>query len=98
MSSVGAPRNNPAWPPTGTFVHHNHRRPARLGLSFPRLLHVDVLDLHVTDLDADDGTPVIDLVAVFREMLPRGPVTQPQWPAEMLANYWADVSERSLKP
>lgn len=89
-----SPRDNPAWPATGTFVHHNHRRPARLGISFPRLLDVNGRDLLVTDLDADDGTPVIDLVAVFEEMLPRGPVTQPTWPGEMLQDYWRDADER----
>ena len=89
-----SPRDNPNWPATGTFVHHNHRRPARIATSFPRLLGVDGRDLRVTDLDADDGTPVIDLVAVFQEMLPHGPVSQPSWPSEMLANYWADASKR----
>ncbi|MEU7205483.1 TrmO family methyltransferase [Streptomyces sp. NPDC045470] len=91
-----SPRDNPAWPVTGTFVHHNHRRPARLGTSFPRLMRVDGRDLHVSDLDADDGTPVIDVVAVFQEMLPRGPVNQPSWPTEMLTAYWADASDRPL--
>ncbi len=89
-----SPRDNPAWPATGTFVHHNHRRPARLATSFPRLLRVEGHDLHVTDLDADDGTLVVDVVAVFKEMLPRGPVRQPSWPAEMLQDYWRDASER----
>ena len=89
-----SPRDNPAWPATGTFVHHNHRRPARLGVSFPRLLRVDERDLHVADLDADEGTLVIDLVAVFKEFLPRGPVTQPSWPGEMLTDYWRDAAER----
>ncbi|MFE3072271.1 TrmO family methyltransferase [Streptomyces sp. NPDC059247] len=89
-----SPRDNPAWPATGTFVHHNHRRPARIATSFPRLLKVEGLDLHVTDLDADEGTEVIDLVAVFKEMLPRGPLTQPTWPGEMLTDYWRDASER----
>lgn len=89
-----SPRDNPAWPATGTFAHHNHRRPARLGLSFPKLERVDGCDLHVTDLDADDGTPVIDVVAVFKEMLPHGPLTQPTWPSEMLAQYWAPAIER----
>lgn len=89
-----SPRDNPDWPATGTFVHHNHRRPARIATSFPRLLDVDGRDLRVVDLDADDGTPIIDLVAVFQEMLPRGPVTQPSWPGEMLADYWRDASQR----
>lgn len=29
------PRNNPDWPETGRFVHHNHRRPARIAISHP---------------------------------------------------------------
>ena len=66
-----SPRNNPAWPATGTFVHRNHRRPNQLAESFPRLLKIDGLDLHVTDLDAIDGSPVYDL----------GPVLQGNGPA-----------------
>ncbi|MFF3015541.1 SAM-dependent methyltransferase [Streptomyces sp. NPDC057939] len=83
-----SPRNNPAWPPTGTFVHRNHRRPNQLAQSFPRLVKIDGLDLHVTDLDAIDGTPVYDIAPYFLEMGPRGEVRAPSWPAEMLADYW----------
>lgn len=85
-----SPRNNPAWPVTGTFVHRNHRRPNQLAESFPRLLKVDGLDLHVTDLDATDGSPVYDLAPYFREMGPRGEVREPAWPTEMLTEYWED--------
>jgi tRNA (adenine37-N6)-methyltransferase len=85
-----SPRNNPLWPPTGTFVHRNHRRPNQLAESFPRLLRVDGLDLHVTDLDAIDGSPVYDLAPYFKEMGPRGEIREPGWPAEMLKDYWAD--------
>ncbi|MFE5971818.1 hypothetical protein ACFQ64_06640 [Streptomyces sp. NPDC056460] len=46
------------------------------------------------DLDTDDGTQNVDLVAMFQETLPRGPVTQPTWPREMLAAYRRDTSER----
>lgn len=52
-------------------------------------------DLLVTDLDAVDGTPVVDLAPYFQEMGPRGTVRQPAWPSEMLATYWRDASERS---
>nr|WP_283247669.1 TrmO family methyltransferase [Streptomyces sp. I05A-00742] len=88
-------RNNPEWPTTGTFVHRNHRRPAQIATSFPRLLGVDGRDLHVTDLDAVDGTPVIDIAPYFQEMGPRGPVREPAWPSEMLQDYWKDPRERS---
>ncbi|MET8816122.1 TrmO family methyltransferase [Streptomyces sp. NPDC004549] len=90
-----SPRGNPAWPPTGGLVHRNHRRPPRLGISHPKLLRVEGRDLHVTDLDADAGTPVIDLAPVFEEMMPRGTVHQPEWPTDMLRNYWKDAHERS---
>jgi tRNA (Thr-GGU) A37 N-methylase len=85
-----SPRGNPAWPPTGTFVHRNHRRPNQLAQSFPRLLKIDGLDLHVTDLDAIDGTPIYDLAPYFSEMGPRGPVTEPAWPGQMLKDYWSE--------
>ncbi|MFD9503463.1 SAM-dependent methyltransferase [Streptomyces sp. NPDC060035] len=90
-----SPRGNPQWPATGTFVHRNHRRPNQLAISYPRLLDVDGRDLLVTDLDAVDGTPVIDLGPYFEQMGPRGAVRQPAWPGEMLdPSYWANASER----
>ncbi|MEU2598154.1 SAM-dependent methyltransferase [Streptomyces hirsutus] len=90
-----SPRGNTRWPATGTFVHRNHRRPNQLAISYPRLLDVDGRDLHVTDLDAVDGTPVIDLAPYFQQMGPRGGVRQPAWPGEMLdAEYWKDAAER----
>ncbi|MFD0120198.1 SAM-dependent methyltransferase [Streptomyces virginiae] len=83
-----SPRNNPEWPPTGTFVHRNHRRPNQLAQSFPRLVKVDGLDLHVADLDAIDGTPVYDVAPYFLAMGPHGEVREPSWPSEMLSDYW----------
>ncbi|MQS05702.1 SAM-dependent methyltransferase [Streptomyces alkaliphilus] len=89
-----SPRNDPRWPATGTFVHRNHRRPNQLAVSFPRLLRVSGLDLHVTDLDAVDGTPILDLAPYFAEMGPRGELRQPAWPGEMLTDYWRAAEER----
>ncbi|MER5988692.1 TrmO family methyltransferase [Streptomyces sp. NPDC001787] len=85
-----SPRNDPRWPATGTHAHRNHRRPNQLAVSFPRLLKIHGRDLHVTDLDAVHGTPVIDLGPYFQQMGPRGPVREPEWPAEMLEKYWAE--------
>ncbi|MGW1974129.1 SAM-dependent methyltransferase [Streptomyces sp. NPDC001889] len=89
-----SPRNNLRWPATGTFVHRNHRRPNQLAVSHPRLLRVDGLDLHVTDLDAVDGTPVFDLAPWFPTMGPRGAVRTAPWVDEMLPNYWSVAHER----
>ncbi|WP_268805642.1 TrmO family methyltransferase domain-containing protein [Marinactinospora thermotolerans] len=81
------PRGNTAWPQTGTFVHRNHRRPARIAVSHPRLLRVEGRDPHVEDLDAVRGTPVLDIAPWFTEFGPRGEVSRPRWPTEMLAGY-----------
>ncbi|MGW2695656.1 SAM-dependent methyltransferase [Streptomyces sp. NPDC001296] len=90
-----SPRGNQNWPATGTFVHRNHRRPNQLAISYPRLLKIEGRDLLVSDLDAVDGTPVIDLAPYFEQMGPQGPIRQPAWPGEMLEpNYWAKASER----
>jgi tRNA (adenine37-N6)-methyltransferase len=83
-----SPRGNPRWPATGTFAHRNHRRPNQLAQSFPRLLRVEGLRLHVTDLDAVVGTRIYDVSPFFTEMGPRGAVHQPAWPGDMLTDYW----------
>jgi tRNA (Thr-GGU) A37 N-methylase len=90
---VRSPRNNPAWPATGTFVHRNHRRPNQLAVSHPRLIRVDGRDLHVTDLDAVVGTPVFDIAPYFPVMGPQGPVHVPAWVDEMLVNYWNPAAD-----
>jgi tRNA (Thr-GGU) A37 N-methylase len=50
---------------------------------------VDGLDLHVEDLDAIDGTPVLDIKPWFAEMGPRGEVRQAPWSVTMLRDYYA---------
>lgn len=84
------PRDNPQWPPVGIFGHRNMRRLNWLGVSRCRLLKVDGLDLHVEDLDAVDGTPVLDIKPWFAEMGPRGEIHQATWSSEMLGLYYAD--------
>lgn len=87
------PRDNPDWPPVGIFGHRNMRRLNWLGVSRCRLLRVDGLDLHVEDLDAVDGTPVLDIKPWFAEFGPRGEIRQAPWSTEMLVNYFASASQ-----
>jgi tRNA (Thr-GGU) A37 N-methylase len=71
------------------------RHPSRALASVPssrRPSSPDGLDLHVTDLDVIDGSPVFDLGPYFREMGPRGEVREPCWPGEMLESYWGDTA------
>jgi tRNA (Thr-GGU) A37 N-methylase len=83
------PRDNPDWPEVGIFGHRNMRRLNWLGVSRCRLLKVDGLDLHVEDLDAVDGSPVLDIKPWFSEMGPRGAVRQAEWSHTMLRDYYA---------
>lgn len=85
-------RNNPDWPEVGIFGHRNMRRLNWLGVSRCQLIRVDGLDLHVEDLDAVDGTPVLDIKPWFREFGPRGAVRQATWSTEMLGNYFAPTT------
>jgi tRNA (Thr-GGU) A37 N-methylase len=67
----------------------NMRRLNWLGVSRCRLIKVDDLDLHVEELDAVHGTPVLDIKPWFSEFGPRGEVRQPPWSVEMLGRYYA---------
>lgn len=82
------PRNNPAWPRVGIFAQRGKNRPNRLGVSVVRIVGVDGARLHVAELDAIDGTPVVDIKPVLRELLPRGELRQPSWASELMAHYW----------
>jgi len=55
---------------------------------------VEGRDLVVTDLDAVDETPVLDIAPYFEQMGPRGLIQQPTWPGEMLADYWLHAAQR----
>ncbi|WP_327121075.1 TrmO family methyltransferase domain-containing protein [Nocardia sp. NBC_01730] len=81
-------RDNPAWPKVGIFGHRNMRRVNWLGVSRTRLLRVDGLDLHVAELDAVAGTPVLDIKPWFAEFGPRGEIRQAPWSTEMLKDYF----------
>lgn len=83
------PRDNPDWPEVGIFGHRNMRRINWLGVSRGRLIKVDGLDLYVEDLDAVDGTPVLDIKPWFAEFGPRGDVRQAPWSTAMLDRYFA---------
>lgn len=83
------PRNNPDWPRVGIFAQRGKNRPNRLGSTIVRVLGREGRVLHVAELDAIDGTPVLDIKPVLREFLPRDPVRQPAWAGELMRNYWA---------
>lgn len=82
------PRNNPAWPKVGIFAQRGKNRPNRIGSTIARIVRLEGRTLVVTELDAVDGTPVLDIKPVMAEFLPRTEVRQPRWSRELMQNYW----------
>ena len=60
------PRDDPANPETGVFGTRSPDRPNPIGLHRVTVLAVDGLRLHVSALEALDGTPVVDVKPVLR--------------------------------
>jgi tRNA-Thr(GGU) m(6)t(6)A37 methyltransferase TsaA len=88
VASARHPRNNQAWPAVGIFAQRGKNRPNRLGSTICRIVRVEATRLYVAELDAIDGTPVLDIKPVMREFLPRGQVSQPDWATELMKRYW----------
>lgn len=84
------PRNNPGWPAVGIFAQRGKNRPNRIGSTICRLVRVEGATLVVAELDAIDGTPVLDIKPVMQEFLPRQAVRQPGWSKELMREYWGD--------
>ncbi len=82
------PRNNPDWPRIGIFAQRGKNRPNRIGSTVCKVVRVEGRNLIVAELDAIDGTPVLDIKPVMQEFLPREPVRQPTWSHELMRNYW----------
>ena len=55
------PRDDPANPLTGVFATRSADRPNPIGMHPVEVLAIDGLRLRVSDLEAIDGTPVIDV-------------------------------------
>ena len=82
------PRNNENWPAVGIFAQRGKNRPNRIGTTICRVLRCEGTSLVVTELDAIDGTPVLDIKPVLAEFLPRENVVQPEWSRELMRQYW----------
>jgi tRNA-Thr(GGU) m(6)t(6)A37 methyltransferase TsaA len=89
VSGARHPRNNASWPLVGIFAQRGKNRPNRIGSTICRVLRVQGTSLIVAELDAIDGTPVLDIKPVMQEFLPRlAKVQQPSWSHELMAQYW----------
>ncbi len=88
VSGARHPRNNTAWPAVGIFAQRGKNRPNRIGSTICKVVRIEGTQLFVAELDAIDGTPVLDIKPVMAEFLPREPVRQPEWSHELMRDYW----------
>jgi tRNA-Thr(GGU) m(6)t(6)A37 methyltransferase TsaA len=91
------PRNNPAWPEVGIFAQRAKNRPNRIGSTICPIQKIQGRSLWVKELDAIDGTPVLDLKPVLAEFLPRSVLRQPAWSKELMRDYWAPERSRPAR-
>ena len=59
------PRSDPNNPEQGVFNTRSPDRPNPIGLHRVTVLAIDGLRVHVSDLEALDGTPVVDVKPVL---------------------------------
>jgi tRNA-Thr(GGU) m(6)t(6)A37 methyltransferase TsaA len=62
------PRSDPANPVRGVFSTRSPDRPNPIGLHRVTVLAVDGLRVRVSDLEAIDGTPVVDVKPLLRSV------------------------------
>ncbi len=84
----GRPRGNPNYPLVGIFGQRKKDRPNKIGLCTVELLEHNGRTIKVKNLDAIDGTPILDIKPVFKEFQPTGQIRQPEWVADLMKNYW----------
>jgi tRNA-Thr(GGU) m(6)t(6)A37 methyltransferase TsaA len=86
------PRGRKDWPNVGIFAQPAKARPNHLGVTTCPILRVDGTRLWVKELDAIDGTPVLDLKPYLPEFGPRTEVRQAAWTRELMRGYFGRMS------
>ncbi len=61
------PRGDPSRPPTGVFSTRSQHRPNPIGLHRVEVLSVEGRLVQVSNLEALDGTPIVDVKPVLSE-------------------------------
>ncbi len=84
----GHPRGNPNYSHVGIFGQRKKDRPNAIGLCTVELIEHTGRIIKVKNLDAIDGTPVLDIKPVFMEFQAKGEIRQPEWVGDLMKNYW----------
>ena len=82
------PRNNQQWPAVGIFAQRGKNRPNRLGTTICTLVRVEGRALLVQELDAIDGTPILDLKPYFPEFDSAKGARVPEWVGRLMKGYF----------
>ena len=73
------PCGNEVNPLTGVFATHSPRRPNPIGLSRCRVMAVEGSRIVLDEIDAFDGSPVIDIKSFFPDEGGSEPYRYPHW-------------------
>ncbi len=82
------PRGNKAWSKVGIFAQRKKDRPNHLGITIVKLISRKGRTITVQGLDANNGTPILDIKPVVKEFLPNEEIIQPDWMTELMEDYW----------
>jgi len=82
------PRGRADWPKVGVFAQRTKNRPNRIGITTCRIESVEGLRIRVRELDAIDGTPVLDVKPYMAGFAPKGEVREPAWAKELMTGYF----------
>ena len=73
------PRKDTSNPLTGVFATHSPQRPNLIGLTVCKILSIHGGSIEIEDIDAFDGTPVIDLKCYIPTSDSEKNVRLPDW-------------------
>ena len=73
------PRNNSRNPLTGVFATHSPRRPNLIAISICKVLSIHGKIIYIDEIDAFDGTPVIDIKGFIPNHFPKSDIRIPAW-------------------
>jgi len=73
------PRNDERNPLTGVFATHSPVRPNLVALATCRILAIRENRIEIDGIDANDGTPVIDIKSYNSKNEPDPPFRIPEW-------------------
>ena len=73
------PRKDPQNPLTGVFATHSPRRPNLIALTLCKIDSISGNEIQLEEIDAFDGTPVIDIKCYIPGSVPDDEVRLPDW-------------------